>query len=97
MAGWPIACASDLAGRGSGGGHRRPVSAPYAAATIIALRQDWIRTARAKGVSHARLVWHHVLPHALLPVVTVLALDLGSLFSGVLVSETVFAYPAWAS
>ena len=63
------------------------------AAMIGALRQDWIRTARAKGLSWRRVVLHHALRNALIPVVTVLALDLGTLFSGVLVTETVFAYP----
>ncbi len=63
------------------------------AAMIGALRQDWIRTARAKGLSWARVVLHHALRNALIPVVTILALDLGTLFSGVLVTETVFAYP----
>jgi len=63
------------------------------AAMIGALSQDWIRTARAKGLSWPRVVLGHALRNALIPVVTILALDLGSLFSGVLVTETVFAYP----
>ena len=63
------------------------------AAMISALRQDWIRTARAKGLSWRQVVLRHALRNALIPVVTVLALDLGTLFSGVLVTETVFAYP----
>jgi peptide/nickel transport system permease protein len=58
-----------------------------------ALGQDWIRTARAKGLSWARVVCRHALRNALIPVVTILALDLGTLFSGALVTETVFAYP----
>ena len=63
------------------------------AAMIGALRQDWIRTARAKGLSWRQVVLRHALRNALIPVVTILALDLGTLFSGVLVTETVFAYP----
>ncbi len=63
------------------------------AAMIGALRQDWIRTARAKGLSWAQVVLRHALRNALIPVVTILALDVGTLFSGVLVTETVFAYP----
>jgi peptide/nickel transport system permease protein len=62
-------------------------------AMIDTLRADWIRTARAKGLSWRRVVLGHALRSALIPVVTVLALDLGTLFSGVLVTETVFAYP----
>ena len=63
------------------------------AAMIAALGQDWVRTARAKGLSWPQVALRHVLRNALVPVVTVVALDLGTLFSGVLVTETVFAYP----
>lgn len=63
------------------------------ASMIETLRQDYIRTARAKGLSEGRVVLHHALRNALIPVVTILALDLGVLFSGALITETVFAYP----
>jgi peptide/nickel transport system permease protein len=63
------------------------------AAAIDALRADWVRTARAKGASWPRIAMRHVLRNALVPVVTLLGLDLGTLFSGVVVTETVFAYP----
>jgi peptide/nickel transport system permease protein len=62
-------------------------------AMISTLREPWIRTARAKGLSMASVVLRHGLRNALIPVATVLALDIGALFSGVLVTETVFAYP----
>lgn len=57
-----------------------------------AIGQDFIRTARAKGVGPLRLLFGHALRHAMIPVVTILALDLGALFSGALVTETMFAY-----
>jgi peptide/nickel transport system permease protein len=63
------------------------------AAMIGVLRQDWIRTARAKGLSWPQVVLRHALRNAMIPVVTVLSLDLGTLFSGIVVTETVFAYP----
>jgi peptide/nickel transport system permease protein len=63
------------------------------ASMLQTLRQDWIRTARAKGAGWGRIVVHHAMRNALVPVVTILALDLGSLFSGALITETVFAYP----
>ena len=63
------------------------------AAMIETLRQDYIRTARAKGAERARVLLGHALRNALIPVVTVLALSFGSLFSGALVTETMFAYP----
>jgi peptide/nickel transport system permease protein len=63
------------------------------AAMIEALRAEHIRTARAKGASERRVLLHHALRNALIPVVTVIALSFGSLFSGALITETMFAYP----
>ncbi|MBE0531101.1 MAG: ABC transporter permease [Rhodospirillales bacterium] len=71
------------------GGHTRYVRS----AMIEVLRQDYIRMARAKGVGRNRVLFRHALRNALIPVVTVLALDFGFLFSGALVTETIFAYP----
>jgi peptide/nickel transport system permease protein len=71
------------------GGYTRYVRA----AMREALAQDHIRTARAKGASEGRVIWHHALRSALVPVVTVLALSFGTLVSGALVTETMFAYP----
>ncbi len=62
------------------------------AALIEALGEDFMRTARAKGCSRAAQLWVHALPHALLPLITVAALHFGTLLSGALVVETVFAY-----
>ncbi|MDJ0951471.1 MAG: ABC transporter permease [Alphaproteobacteria bacterium] len=58
-----------------------------------ALRQDYIRTAWAKGLPQHRVVLNHALRNALIPLVTVIALDFGTLFSGALITETMFAYP----
>jgi peptide/nickel transport system permease protein len=63
------------------------------AGMIEALRQDYVRTARAKGASETRILWAHALRNALIPVITVVALSFGSLFSGALITETMFAYP----
>jgi len=62
-------------------------------AMIEAMTEDWVRTARAKGASKARVLWRHGLRNALLPVTTLVALDIGTLFSGALIVETVFARP----
>jgi peptide/nickel transport system permease protein len=59
---------------------------------IEVLRMDYIRTARAKGVGRRRLLLRHALRNALIPVVTVVALQFGGLFSGALVTETMFAW-----
>ncbi|MEZ0262089.1 MAG: ABC transporter permease [Alphaproteobacteria bacterium] len=58
-----------------------------------ALKADHIRTARAKGCSDARVTWNHAFKNALPPVITIFMLDLGTLFSGALTVETVFAFP----
>jgi peptide/nickel transport system permease protein len=62
------------------------------AAMIEVLRQDYIRTARAKGLGPGRTVFGHGLRNAMLPLTTIIALDFGSLFSGALITETMFGY-----
>ena len=62
------------------------------AAVMEALRQDYVRTARAKGVSFTRVVLGHALRNAMIPVVTILALNFGALFSGALITETMFGW-----
>lgn len=54
---------------------------------------DYVRTARAKGISELRVLVHHVLRNALLPIVTLTGLQLGSILGGSIVIETVFAWP----
>lgn len=61
------------------------------ASLIEALQEDFIRTARAKGLSETVVRRRHALRNALLPVVTLLGLDLGGLVSGALITETMFA------
>ena len=62
------------------------------ASMLQTLRQDFIRTARAKGLSMTRVVTGHALRNALLPLVTIIALSFGRLFSGALITETMFAW-----
>jgi peptide/nickel transport system permease protein len=57
------------------------------------LEQDYVRTARSKGLPEARVLVHHALRNAWLPVVTVIGLEFGFLLGGVVVVETVFSYP----
>lgn len=59
----------------------------------ILIRQDWVRTARAKGLSYWRAITRHALRNALVPVVTAVALDLGGLIGGAIVTESVFRWP----
>ncbi len=60
---------------------------------IEALQQDYVRTARAKGLSERRVVLVHALRNALIPVLTVQALQFASLLGGALVTEIIFAWP----
>jgi peptide/nickel transport system permease protein len=57
------------------------------------LQQEYIRTARAKGLSETRVVYRHALRNALIPVLTVLGLQFGSLLAGAIVTETIFSWP----
>ena len=57
------------------------------------LVQDYVRTARAKGVSTSGVLYRHVLRNALIPIVTLLGLSLPGIFSGALITEAIFNYP----
>lgn len=57
------------------------------------LGQDYIRTARAKGLSERTVVYRHALRNAMIPVVTVLGLQFGALLAGAIVTETIFSWP----
>jgi peptide/nickel transport system permease protein len=57
------------------------------------IRQDYIKTARAKGLSERTVVYHHALRNALLPVLTILGLSVPGLIGGSVIFETIFAIP----
>jgi peptide/nickel transport system permease protein len=57
------------------------------------LSNDYVRTARAKGLANATVILRHVLKNAMLPVTTVIGLDLGALLGGAVITETIFAWP----
>lgn len=61
--------------------------------TLDQVTQDYVRTARAKGAGEQRILYRHVLRNALIPIVTLLGLNLPVLFSGALITESVFNYP----
>ncbi|QCN97095.1 ABC transporter permease (plasmid) [Azospirillum argentinense] len=63
------------------------------AAMLEVYGQDFVRTARAKGVRPRRIAWRHVLRNALLPIVTTLGVQLGSILGGAVLVETVFSWP----
>jgi peptide/nickel transport system permease protein len=55
--------------------------------------QDYVRTARAKGASERRVLFLHVLRNAMIPILTLIGLSIGAIFSGALITESVFNYP----
>jgi peptide/nickel transport system permease protein len=61
------------------------------------MSEDYVRTARAKGLGENSVLWRHVLRNALVPVITVVGLELGTLLSGSIIVETVFAWPGSGS
>ena len=76
-------------GRVAGGDSTRMVRT----AMLEELGQDYIRTARAKGLSEMAVVCRHALPNALVPIVTVVGLQFGALLAGAIVTETIFSWP----
>lgn len=65
----------------------------FRSSLIGVLERDYVRTARAKGLSGSRVFRHHVVRNASLPVLTVIGFQIGSIMSGALVAEVIFAYP----
>jgi ABC-type dipeptide/oligopeptide/nickel transport system permease component len=57
------------------------------------MRQDFITTARAKGLSERVVIWRHILRNAMITIITILGLQLGALLNGSVITETVFSYP----
>jgi len=57
------------------------------------MKQDYVKFARAKGVSRRNVLFHHALKNALVPVVTVFGLNIGHMFAFTTVTETIFAWP----
>jgi peptide/nickel transport system permease protein len=77
LAGWPLAILAR---------HMR-------SSLLEVLHQDYIRTGSAKGLGYGRIIWHHAYRNALVPVVTVIALETGYLLGGAVITETIFAWP----
>ena len=60
---------------------------------IDAMQRDFIRTARAKGLSESQVLRRHAFRHAAIPVITIIGLQVGALLGGAIITETVFSYP----
>ena len=66
-------------------------------AVLEAMNEEYVTTARAKGLAERKVVWRHVTSNALIPVITVVGLELGTLLSGSIIVETVFSWPGSGS
>jgi len=60
---------------------------------IDMLNMDYVRTARAKGLSEKKVIWKHALKNAMVPIITITGLQIGVIFGGALITETIFAWP----
>jgi oligopeptide transport system permease protein len=60
---------------------------------VETVNADFVKTARAKGLGEQRVLWRHILPNAMLPVVTFIAVDLAGIFAGAVVTESIFNLP----
>ncbi len=67
------------------------------ACVLEELSQDYVIGARSRGLSQRQILWKHVIPNALLPLITLLGLSIGSLLGGTAVVEVIFSYPALGS
>ncbi|MGC1186961.1 MAG: nickel ABC transporter permease [Candidatus Acidiferrales bacterium] len=63
------------------------------ASMIEELSSDYVRTARAKGLSERRVLFRHALPNAMIPIITIIGLQFGALLAGTIVTETIFSWP----
>jgi peptide/nickel transport system permease protein len=63
------------------------------ATMLETLSQDYVRTARSKGVQHRTILYRHALRNAMIPIVTVIGLQFGGLLSGAVITETIFSWP----
>ncbi len=73
------------------------VSRMCRAATLEVMSQDYVRTARAKGLTERTVLWRHAFRNAMIPVVTLLGLQFGQLLEGAVLTETIFSWPGIGS
>ena len=63
------------------------------ASLLEVLNSDYMRTARAKGISERRVLVNHAVRNSMIPVVTVAAIDIGAILGGLIITERIFSYP----
>lgn len=91
VAGWGTLSHMVLPAITLGSGGAAIIARMTRASMLEVIRQDYIRTARAKGVSETKIVFKHALKNALIPIITVVGLQFGTLLGGTVLTESVFA------
>lgn len=91
VAGWGTLSHMVLPAITLGGGGAAIIARMTRASMLEVIRQDYIRTARAKGLSESKVVFKHALKNALIPIITVVGLQFGTLLGGTVLTESVFA------
>lgn len=76
-----------------GGNYMANIMRTTRSSMLEVVRQDYIRTAKAKGVSEKNIIRHHALKNAMMPTITVIGMNIGALLGGVVLTETVFSIP----
>ncbi|HWR61042.1 MAG TPA: ABC transporter permease [Clostridia bacterium] len=76
-----------------GGNYMANIMRTTRSSMLEVVRQDYIRTAKAKGVSEKSIIRHHALKNAMMPTITVIGMNIGALLGGVVLTETVFSIP----
>ena len=76
-----------------GSGYAAMMARTTRSSVLEVIRQDYIDTARAKGVSEKTVIWKHMMKNALIPIVTIVGLNFGALLGGSVLTETIFSWP----
>lgn len=76
-----------------GSGYAAMIARTTRSSVLEVIRQDYIDTARAKGVSERTVIWKHMMKNALIPIVTIVGLNFGGLLGGSVLTETIFSWP----
>lgn len=76
-----------------GCGYAALIARTTRSSVLEVMRQDYIDTARSKGVTERKVIWRHMMKNALIPIVTVIGLNFGTLLGGSVLTETIFSWP----
>ncbi len=76
-----------------GFGYAALIARTTRSSVLEVMRQDYIDTARSKGITEKRVIWKHMMKNAMIPIVTVIGLNFGTLLGGSVLTETIFSWP----